>query len=72
MLTDLQNSFADRLGGKFATNSYLNIPPYLKRAPSGVVGQCLWFGDMHNAEWSGLGAGMRVCVCACAADGQLW
>jgi len=30
MLTDLRNSFADRLRGKFATNSYLNIPPHLK------------------------------------------
>ena len=28
-LTDFQNSFADRLGGKFATDSYLNIPPHL-------------------------------------------
>ena len=26
MLTDFQNSFTDRLSGKFATNSYLNIP----------------------------------------------
>ena len=26
MLTNFQNSFADRLIGKFATNSYLNIP----------------------------------------------
>ena len=31
MLTDLQNSFTARLTGKFATNSYLNIPPHLKR-----------------------------------------
>ena len=30
MLTDLQNSFTDRLSGKFATNSYLNIPPHPK------------------------------------------
>ena len=30
MLTDFQNSFTDRLTGKFATNSYLNIPPHLK------------------------------------------
>ena len=30
MLTDFQNSFADRLSDKFATNSYLNIPPHLK------------------------------------------
>ena len=30
MLTDFQNSFAGRLTGKFATNSYLNIPPHLK------------------------------------------
>ena len=29
MLTDLQNSFIDRLSGKFATNSYSNIPPYI-------------------------------------------
>ena len=29
MLTDFQNSFIVRLSGKFATNSYLNIPPYL-------------------------------------------
>ena len=26
MLTDFQNSFIDRLSGKFATNSSLNIP----------------------------------------------
>ena len=31
MLTDFQNSFIGRLTGKFATNSYLNIPPHLKR-----------------------------------------
>ena len=31
MLTDFQNSFTGRLTGKFATNSYLNIPPHLKR-----------------------------------------
>ena len=31
MLTDFQNSFSDRLTGKFAINSYLNIPPHLKR-----------------------------------------
>ena len=30
MLTDFKNSFTDRLTGKFATNSYLNIPPHLK------------------------------------------
>jgi len=30
MLTDFQNSFTNRLSGKFATNSYLNIPPHLK------------------------------------------
>ena len=30
MLTDFQNSFTGRLTGKFATNSYLNIPPHLK------------------------------------------
>ena len=29
MLTDFQNSFTDRLTGKFATNEYLNIPPHL-------------------------------------------
>jgi len=29
MLTDFQNSFTGRLTGKFATNSYLNIPPRL-------------------------------------------
>jgi len=31
MLTDFQNSFADRLTGKFATSSCLNIPQNLKR-----------------------------------------
>jgi len=31
MLTNFQNSFTGRLSGKFATNSYLNIPPHLKR-----------------------------------------
>jgi len=31
MLTDFQNSFTGRLTGKFATNSYLNIPPHVKR-----------------------------------------
>ena len=30
MLTDFQNFFTGRLIGKFATNSYLNIPPHLK------------------------------------------
>jgi len=30
MLTDFHNSFTGRLIGKFATNSYLNIPPHLK------------------------------------------
>ena len=30
MLTDFQNSFADRLAGKFATKSYLNILLHLK------------------------------------------
>jgi len=30
MLTGFQNSFADRLGAKYATNSYLSIPPHLK------------------------------------------
>jgi len=30
MLTDFWNFFTDRLSGKFATNSYLNIPPHLK------------------------------------------
>ena len=30
MLTDVQNSFTDRLNGKFATKSYFNIPPRLK------------------------------------------
>ena len=29
-LTNFQNSFTDRLTGKFATNSYLNIPTNLK------------------------------------------
>ena len=31
MFTDFKNSFTGRLTGKFATNSYLNIPPNLKR-----------------------------------------
>ena len=31
MLTDFLNSFTRTLTGKFATNSYLNIPPHLKR-----------------------------------------
>jgi len=30
MLTDFQNSFADRLSVKFATKSCLIIPPHLK------------------------------------------
>jgi len=30
MLIDFHNSFTGRLTGKFATNSYLNIPPHLK------------------------------------------
>ena len=29
MSTDFQNSLTGRLSGKFATNSYLNIPPHL-------------------------------------------
>ena len=39
MLTDFQNSFTGRLTGKFATNSYLNIPPHLKY----VATLLLWF-----------------------------
>jgi len=31
MLTDFQNFFTDRLGDKFATKAYLNIPTNLKR-----------------------------------------
>ena len=31
MLTNFQNSFIGRLTGKFATSSYLNISPHLKR-----------------------------------------
>jgi len=30
MLTDFQNFFTGTLIGKFATNSYLNIPSHLK------------------------------------------
>jgi len=30
MLTNFQNLFTDRVAGKFATNSYLNITPHLK------------------------------------------
>jgi len=30
MLTDFHNSFTGSLTGKFATNSYLNIPPHLR------------------------------------------
>ena len=30
MLTGFQKSFTDILSGKFATNTYLNIPPQLK------------------------------------------
>jgi len=30
MLTDFHNSVDGRLSGKFATNTYLNIPPHLK------------------------------------------
>jgi len=30
MSTDFQHSLAERLTGKFATNSYLNIPSHLK------------------------------------------
>ena len=30
MLTHFENSFADRVTGKSATKSYLNIPPHLK------------------------------------------
>jgi len=30
MLTDFQNSFTGKRTGKFATNTYLNIPPHLK------------------------------------------
>jgi len=37
MLTDFQNSFTGRLTGKFATNSYLNIPPHLKRVTTPLV-----------------------------------
>ena len=30
MLTDFQNSFTVRFSGKFSTEVYLSIPPYLK------------------------------------------
>ena len=30
MLTEFHNSFTVRLSDKFATKSYLNIPPHLK------------------------------------------
>ena len=30
MLTDFRNSFTGRLSGKFATKSFINIPPHLE------------------------------------------
>ena len=40
MLTDFQNSFTGCFTGKFATNSYLNIPPHLKRVAKYVKYLC--------------------------------
>ena len=37
MSTDFQNSFTDRLRHKFATNSYLNIPPHAKYVANYLV-----------------------------------
>jgi len=32
MLTDFRNSFVDRLSGKFAAESYLNIPQHVNKS----------------------------------------
>ena len=37
MLSDFLNSFADRLSGKFATKSYLNIPSHLQYVATRVL-----------------------------------
>jgi len=47
MLTDFPNSFTGRLNGKFATNSYLNIPTHLKRV---ATLPCEMFKKNRNAE----------------------
>jgi len=49
MLTDFQNSFIDRLTGKFATSTYLNIPPHLKRVAT-LPCEISMFKKNRNAE----------------------
>ena len=40
MLTDFHNIFTERLIGKFATKSYLNIPSHLKYVANLVKCEC--------------------------------
>jgi len=47
MLTDFQNSFIDRLAGKFAIKSLLNIPPHLKHVATATC-QILMFKKLHT------------------------
>ena len=55
MLTDFHNSFTSRLTSKFATNSYLNIPPYLKRVAT-LPGEISMFkkSQFLRSNWSKL------------------
>ena len=48
MLTDFQKFFTGRLTGKFATNSYLNIPPHLKRVAT--LPCDIYFQKNRNAQ----------------------
>jgi len=48
MLTDFQNSFTDRLSGKFAIKSWWNIPPHHRCARS-VTNQCfIYINGCHQ------------------------
>jgi len=50
MLTDFQNSFTGRLTGTFATNSYLNIPPHLKRVATLLCEICMFKTNRNSQE----------------------
>jgi len=55
MLTDFQNSFNSRLSDKFATNSYLNIPPHLK-----YVAMSLHYLVKYECQKNG--GNVKICI----------
>jgi len=78
MSTDFQNSFAGRLSGKFAPNSYLNIPAhliYVARVQCLVslthgVDVCIVTSVFHSVSTDNLPPAVHVqksvwCVCVC-------